>query len=255
MANIAVREADRVGFIEITRPESLNSLSQQTLTDILNACAEFDAKRSVGCIVIHGSDRAFSAGGDIKEMSEHTTTSAYMDDIFDASERFSRVKTPIIAAVSGAALGGGCELAMACDFIIAAENAKFGQPEINLGIIPGMGGTQRLAWAVGKSKAMEMCLTGRLMTAEEADIAGLVAKVVPVEQLLTTATETAQLIAQRSLVASRAAKEAVNAMFEMPLQQGLRFERRLFNTLFASHDQTEGMEAFVEKRAARFEHR
>lgn len=255
MANISTYVAERVGFIEITRPESLNSLSQQTLTDILEACVSFDESRTVGCIVIHGSERAFSAGGDITEMAEYDTTSAYMDDIFDASERFSRIRTPIVAAVNGVALGGGCELAMACDFIIAGDKARFGQPEINLGIIPGMGGTQRLAWAVGKSKAMEMCLTGRLMSAEEAESAGLVARVVPADELMDVATHIAKTIANKSLVASRAAKEAVNAMFEMPLQQGLRFERRLFHSLFASEDQTEGMEAFIAKRTPDFKHR
>lgn len=188
-------------------------------------------------------------------MAEYDTTSAYLDDIFDASERFSRIRTPIVAAVNGVALGGGCELAMACDFIIAGDKARFGQPEINLGIIPGMGGTQRLAWAVGKSKAMEMCLTGRLMSAEEAESAGLVARVVPADELMDVATDIAKTIASKSLVASRAAKEAVNAMFEMPLQQGLRFERRLFHSLFASEDQTEGMEAFIAKRTPDFKHR
>lgn len=254
MSNILVETKGRVGLITLNRPEALNALNDATMNEVVAAARDFDNDPGVGCIVLTGSEKAFAAGADIKEMSEQSAIDMYLSDWFKGWEDLTRLRTPIIAAVAGYALGGGCELAMMCDFIIAADNAKFGQPEINLGVIPGMGGSQRLTRAVGKAKAMDMCLTGRMMTADEAERAGLVSRVVPQAQLLDDVLSTAELIASKSLVASMLAKEAVNAAFETTLAQGINFERRLFHSVFASHDQKEGMAAFVEKRDPTFKH-
>lgn len=252
-ANLIVETRDHVGLVKLNRPEALNALNQELLGELNEALMKFDADDRVRCIVVTGSEKAFAAGADIKEMSEKTATEMFRLDFFaDKSRGVERIRTPIIAAVSGYALGGGCELAMMCDFILAADSAKFGQPEINLGVIPGMGGTQRLAKAVGKAKAMEMCLTGRFMGAEEAERAGLVSRVIPADKLMEEAMAVAAKIAEKSPIASMAAKEAVNRAFETGLTEGVLFERRLFHGLFASEDQKEGMAAFVEKRAPQF---
>ncbi|WCZ38407.1 putative enoyl-CoA hydratase echA8 [Corynebacterium jeddahense] len=225
------------------------------MREVTTAVAEFDADEGIGCIVITGSEKAFAAGADIKEMAPKSATEMDRLDYFANWEDISRARTPIIAAVNGYALGGGCELAMMCDFILAGDGAKFGQPEVNLGISPGIGGSQRLTRAVGKAKAMEMCLTGRHIDAEEAERAGLVARIVPAAQLLDDALDTAQTIASKSLVATAAIKEEINVAQETTLSQGLLFERRRFHALFASEDQKEGMAAFVEKREPNFTHR
>lgn len=225
------------------------------MREVTTAVAEFDADEGIGCIVITGSEKAFAAGADIKEMAPKSATEMDRLDYFANWEDISRARTPIIAAVNGYALGGGCELAMMCDFILAGDGAKFGQPEVNLGISPGIGGSQRLTRAVGKAKAMEMCLTGRHIDAEEAERAGLVARIVPAAQLLDDALDTAQTIASKSLVATAAIKEEINVAQETTLSQGLLFERRRFHVLFASEDQKEGMAAFVEKREPNFTHR
>ena len=250
---LIVEITDHVGQIRLNRPDALNALNAQLLGELADALAEMDASAKVRAIVLTGSEKAFAAGADIKEMSEKGFTDMFLDSFFDApTEAILRVRKPIIAAVAGYALGGGCELAMMCDFIIAADTAKFGQPEINLGVIPGLGGTQRLTRLVGKSKAMEMCLTGRFMDAEEAERAGLVSRVVPAKDLMRDAIETATKITEKSPVAVRAAKEAVNRSYESTLREGLLFEQRLFNGLFATEDQTEGMAAFIEKRTPQF---
>ncbi len=250
---LIVEIADHVGQIRLNRPEALNALNAQLLSELADALAEMDVSPKVRAIVLTGSEKAFAAGADIKEMSEKGFTDMFLDSFFDApTETILRVRKPIIAAVAGYALGGGCELAMMCDFIIAADTAKFGQPEINLGVIPGLGGTQRLTRLVGKSKAMEMCLTGRFMDAEEAERAGLVSRVVPAKDLMRDAVDTASKITERSPIAVRAAKEAVNRSYESTLREGLLFEQRLFNGLFATEDQAEGMAAFVEKRTPQF---
>lgn len=225
------------------------------MREVTTAVAEFDADEGIGCIVITGSEKAFAAGADIKEMAPKSATEMDRLDYFANWEDISRARTPIIAAVNGYALGGGCELAMMCDFILAGDGAKFGQPEVNLGISPGIGGSQRLTRAVGKAKAMEMCLTGRHIDAEEAERAGLVARIVPAAQLLDDALDTAQTIASKSLVATAAIKEEINVAQETTLSQGLLFERRRFHALFLSEDQKEGMAAFVEKREPNFTHR
>lgn len=225
------------------------------MREVTTAVAEFDADEGIGCIVITGSEKAFAAGADIKEMAPKSATEMDRLDYFANWEDISHARTPIIAAVNGYALGGGCELAMMCDFILAGDGAKFGQPEVNLGISPGIGGSQRLTHAVGKAKAMEMCLTGRHIDAEEAECAGLVARIVPAAQLLDDALDTAQTIASKSLVATAAIKEEINVAQETTLSQGLLFERRRFHALFASEDQKEGMAAFVEKREPNFTHR
>lgn len=225
------------------------------MREVTTAVAEFDADEGIGCIVITGSEKAFAAGADIKEMAPKSATEMDRLDYFANWEDISRARTPIIAAVNGYALGGGCELAMMCDFILAGDGAKFGQPEVNLGISPGIGGSQRLTRAVGKAKAMEMCLTGRHIDAEEAERAGLVARIVPAAQLLDDALDTAQTIASKSLVATAAIKEEINVAQETTLSQGLLFERRRFHALFASEGQKEGMAAFVEKREPNFTHR
>lgn len=254
--NILVERQDRVAIITLNRPKALNALNSTTMREVVAAGRELDTDDSVGCIVLTGAgDKAFAAGADIKEMSTQSATDMYMSDFFGGWDEFTRLRTPIIAAVDGYALGGGCELAMMCDFIIASEKAVFGQPEINLGVIPGMGGSQRLTRAIGKAKAMEMCLTGRNMKADEAETLGLVARVVPAGKALEEAVETAKVIASRSKVASTMVKDVVNAVYETTLTQGVQYERRVFNSVFASEDQKIGMEAFVNKRKPEFKHR
>ncbi|THH35458.1 enoyl-CoA hydratase [Aliishimia ponticola] len=253
---IIVDVEDHICLIKLNRPDALNALNQQLLGELMTALEEADANDSVRCIVLTGSEKAFAAGADIKEMSTMSFAEVNSVNLFaDANVRIMQIRKPIIAAVSGYALGGGCEIAMACDFIIAADNAKFGQPEINLGVIAGMGGSQRLTLAVGKSKAMDMNLTGRFMDAEEADRSGLVSRVVPAKKLMEETMSAANKIAEKSLIAARTAKEAVNRSFEVPLTEGLLVERRLFHSLFATEDQNEGMEAFLEKREAQFRDR
>lgn len=252
---ILTEQRGRVGLITLNRPEALNALSDAMGREILAAAQAFDADPSVGAIVITGSSRAFAAGADIKEMAHMSSVEMYQANWFTVWDELARVRTPMVAAVAGHALGGGCELAMIADFIIAADNAKFGQPEIKLGVIPGMGGSQRLTRAVGKAKAMEMVLTGRVMGAAEAEQAGLVARVVPVDSLLDDAVETAATIASMSKPVAMIAKEAVNAAFETTLAEGVRMERRSIFACFATEDQTEGMAAFMEKRPAVFSHR
>lgn len=252
--NILTGYEGRVLTITINRPEALNALNDATMHEVVDAVARHDADPEIGCIVITGSTRAFAAGADIKEMAEKSATEMYNSNKFADWEGLTRARTPIIAAVGGYALGGGCEVAMMCDFIIAADTAKFGQPEVNLGVLPGMGGSQRLTRAIGKAKAMEMCLTGRMMGAEEAERSGLVARVVAADDLLAEAAEVAATIAAKSKVATTMVKEAVNAVDESTLSQGVRYERRLFHAAFGSHDQKEGMAAFMEKRDANFRH-
>jgi enoyl-CoA hydratase len=249
---ILVEQRDRVGLITLNRPEALNALSVGMMTDVVAAAQSFDSDPGVGAIVITGSTRAFAAGADIKEMASRSFVDMYLADWFAGWAALTAVRTPLIAAVSGHALGGGCELALMCDFILASETAKFGQPEIKLGVIPGMGGSQRLTRAVGKAKAMELILTGRTIDAVEAERAGLVARIVPGDGLLDDALATAATIAAMSLPVAMMAKEAVNAAFELPLGVGIQFERRVFHSAFATHDQKEGMLAFIEKRAANF---
>jgi enoyl-CoA hydratase len=252
---ILVETRGRVGLLTLHRPQALNALNLQVATDVIAALRAFDADEGVGSIVVTGSEKAFAAGADIKEMVDLDAMSAYLSDAYGQWEELARIRKPVIAAVSGFALGGGCELAMMCDLIIASDTAKFGQPEIKLGIIPGMGGTQRLVRAIGKAKAMEMCLTGRMMDAQEAEQAGLVARIVPAAELLDKALELAATIASMSTPMTMMAKEAVNRAYEMTLAEGLRFERRLFHSAFASADQSEGMGAFVEKRKPEFRNR
>lgn len=253
--NILVETRGRVGLITLNRPQALNALNDATMREVVDAATGFDRSAEVGAIVLTGSQKAFAAGADIKEMSSQTYDSMYEADWFAHWDNLTRLRTPIIAAVNGYALGGGCELAMMCDLLIAGESAKFGQPEINLGVIPGMGGSQRLTRAVGKAKAMDMCLTGRMMDAAEAERSGLVSRLVADDAVLDTALEAAATIAEKSKFTARVAKEAVNAAFETTLEQGILFERRTFHALFATHDQKEGMAAFVEKRKPGFEHR
>ena len=239
-----------VGLVTLNRPDALNALNSQMMAELTDALDGFEADADVGCIVITGSEKAFAAGADIKEMADETFSQTYMNAFISGSwERVASCKKPVIAAVAGYALGGGCELAMMCDIMICARNAKFGQPEITLGILPGIGGTQRLARAVGKAKAMDMILTGRLMNAEEAERAGLVSRIVEADDLLIDeALEMARALATLSRPSVLMAKEAVNQAFELPLSEGLRFERRLFQAVFATADQKEGMAAFIEKR-------
>lgn len=242
-----------VKLIRLNRPDALNALNIELLGELANALAKADADPKVRAIVITGSEKAFAAGADVKEMSEKSFADMAMADFFGAEAKaISAIRKPIIAAVSGYALGGGCELAMMCDFIIAADTAKFGQPEINLGIMAGLGGTQRLTRFVGKSKAMEMNLTGRFMDAEEAERCGLVSRIVPAKKLVDDAMATAAKIAEKSLISVIAAKESVNRSFETTLSEGLLYERRAFHALFATDDQSEGMTAFLEKRAPHF---
>jgi len=251
---ILLERKGRVGIITLNRPKALNALNSQLMREVVAAVEELDADREIGAILLTGSERAFAAGADIKEMAPKTFSEVYAEDFFSEWDRLSSARTPIIAAVSGYALGGGCELAMLCDFIIASDTAKFGQPEIKLGVIPGIGGSQRLTRAVGKAKAMDMCLTGRNMDAEEAERAGLVSRVVPADELLDVALDAATTIASMSLPAVIMAKEAVNRSFETTLAEGVRFERRVFHSTFATADQKEGMAAFVEKRTPDFKH-
>jgi len=243
----------KVGLITLDRPQALNALCDQLMTELGQALRGFEADPAVGAIVLTGSEKAFAAGADIKEMKDRTYPAVHFEDFIGTKwETVLTIRKPVIAAVAGFALGGGCELAMMCDIILAAENAKFGQPEIKLGIIPGAGGSQRLIRAVGKSKAMDMVLTGRMMDAAEAERANLVTRVVPVESLLEEALKMGETIAAYSLPSVAMAKEAVNAAYEMTLREGVRFERRLFHSLFATEDQKEGMSAFAEKRKPAF---
>ena len=252
---ILVTRTDRVATITLNRPKALNALNTQVMNEVTGAAAELDADPGVGAIILTGNEKAFAAGADIKEMAELSFADVFAADFFAAWGRFAATRTPTIAAVAGYALGGGCELAMMCDILIAAHTAKFGQPEIKLGVLPGMGGSQRLTRAIGKAKAMDLILTGRNMAAEEAERAGLVSRVVPAEALLDEANKVAATIAGMSLSAARMAKEAVDRSFETTLSEGLLYERRLFHSAFATDDQTEGMAAFTEKRAANFTHR
>src|SRR5688500_8227179 len=246
--NILVEQRGAVTLITLNRPKALNALNTDVLRELIAAFATYDADPSQRCAVLTGSERAFAAGADIKEMESQGFAGMYASNFFQGWEKVTATRKPWIAAVAGFALGGGCEVAMMADFIIAADTAKFGQPEIKLGVSPGMGGAQRLTWAVGKAKAMEMCLTGRMMGAEEAERSGLVAKVVPAADLIDEALKTAETIAAMAPLAAIANKEMVNAAFEMGLAQGINFERRLFHGLFGTEDQKEGMSAFVEKR-------
>lgn len=250
--NVLVETRGRVGIITLNRPKALNALNIALMTDLVAAARAFDADVEIGAIVITGSERAFAAGADIKEMKDKTIPDILVNGLFLGWDAVAELRTPTIAAVAGYALGGGCELAMMCDFIIAADSATFGQPEINLGVIPGLGGTQRLTRAIGKAKAMELVLTGRTMNADEAERSGLVARIVPAAELLDDAIATATVIASKSLPVTYAAKEAVNVAYESTLAEGLRFERKTFLSLFALDDQSEGMAAFAEKRAPRF---
>ncbi|MCT9819737.1 enoyl-CoA hydratase [Microbacterium sp. W1N] len=252
---ILVETRGRVGWITLNRPEALNALNSQVMRDVVAASEAFDADEGIGAIVVTGSEKAFAAGADIKEMEQKSGREMIMDDHFGAWARFAAVRTPVIAAVSGYALGGGCELAMMCDIIIAGDTARFGQPEINLGIIPGMGGTQRLIRAVGAYTAADMVLTGRMLTADEAQHVGLVSRVVPSADLLAEATTVAETIAAKSLPSVFAAKAALDAALETTLAEGLRFEKHVFAALFDTDDQKEGMAAFREKRQPGFTHR
>ena len=252
---ILVETIERVGLITLNRPEALNAINRKLTSELIDAAEAFDRDPGIGCIVITGSEKAFAAGADIKEMQAMEFAAMYAGDWFADWQRLPAVRKPVIAAVAGFALGGGCEVAMMCDFIIAADSAKFGQPEIKLGVMPGMGGSQRLTRLIGRAKAMEMCLTGRLLDAADAARPGLVARVVPVADLRAEALKTAKTIADMSLPAAMMVKEAVNRADEGSLAEGLRLERRLFHSMFALEDQKEGMAAFVEKRNAAFKHR
>ena len=253
---ILVETRDRVGLITLNRPDSLNALNSQLMHELCEALIEFDNDDEVGAIVLTGNEKAFAAGADIKEMQPKGFIDVFSEDFLaPQAEAFTGCRKPIIAAVAGYALGGGCELAMMCDFILAADSAKFGQPEIKLGVIPGLGGTQRLPRFVGKAKAMEMCLTGRMMDADEAERSGLVSRVISADKLLPEAISVAEQIASMSLPSVLMAKEAVNRAFESTLAEGLRFERRTFNASFGTEDKKEGMAAFVEKRPAKFANR
>ena len=253
---ITVRtEAARVGIVTLNRPKQLNALNNQLMDELGAALKGFDADAGIGCIVITGSEKAFAAGADIGTMASYSFADVYKGDYITRNwEQIRQVRKPVIAAVSGFALGGGCELAMMCDFIIAADNARFGQPEIKLGIIPGAGGTQRLPRAVGKAKAMDMALTGRMMDAQEAERSGLVSRVVALDKLMEESLAAALMICDHSQIAVMAAKESVNRAFESNLSDGIMFERRMFHALFATSDQKEGMDAFVNKRKAVFKH-
>lgn len=251
---ILVEQRGRVGIIQLNRPKALNAINQQLTQELIAAAEAFDQSRDIGCMLVRGSESVFAAGADVKEMQNADFVELYLADWFAAWQRFSSLHTPKIAAVAGYALGGGCELAMMCDFIIAASDAKFGQPEIKLGLMPGMGGSQRLAKLVGRAKAMEMCLTGRLINAQEAERSGLVARVVDSITLEDEAFCSAQIIANMSLPVAMMVREAVGRAEETSLQEGLLFERRLFQSLFAFEDCKEGLTAFVEKRSPVFKH-
>lgn len=251
--NIVVEVQDHVGLIRLDRPKALNALNKALLDELADAVTKFDGDDQIGAIVLTGNEKAFAAGADITEMRPKGFVDVFKENMFaEQMEALDRCRKPIIAAVAGYALGGGCELAMACDFILAADTAKFGQPEINLGVIAGIGGTQRLTRFVGKSKAMEMNLTGRMMDADEAERSGLVSRIIPADDLVDEAMAVAAKIADKSPIAVMAAKESVDRAYETTLSEGIRFERRIFNALFATEDQKEGMDAFVEKRSAKF---
>lgn len=252
---IKVETSGKVGVITLNRPKALNALNTTLMGEVVGAARELDENPKIGCLVITGSEKAFAAGADIKEMQPLTYVDAFDQDFFAGWDGLTRIRKPIIAAVAGYALGGGCELAMMCDFIIAAETAKFGQPEITLGVMPGMGGSQRLTRFVGKSKSMDMCLTGRMMEADEAERSGLVSRVVPADDLMETALQIAAKIADFSQVSVAMTKASVNRSYESTLAEGVLFERRLFHSLFATDDQQEGMTAFVEKRQPQFRNR
>lgn len=254
-ATIIVETRGRVGLVTLNRPEVLNALNAALIAELNTALDGFEADEGIGCIVLTGSDRAFAAGADIKAIESRSFIEVFKDDFIAPWERLSRCRKPVIAAVRGFALGGGCEVAMMCDFIIAGEGAKFGQPEIKIGVIPGSGGTQRLARFIGKAKAMDLCLTGRMMDAAEAERCGLVSRLVPDGEVLNEAMKAAEQITNFSLPSVMTAKEAVNRAFETTLSEGVRFERRVFQSLFATEDQKEGMAAFVGKRPANFKHR
>lgn len=249
---ILLEKNNGVGLITLNRPQALNALNSTLIQDLNLALDDLDRDPTIGCMVITGSEKAFAAGADIKEMAELSFPNIYLDDFFHLADRIAQRRKPLIAAVSGYALGGGCELALMCDFIYCADNAKFGLPEVTLGVIPGIGGTQRLTLAIGKAKAMEMCLTARQMGAVEAEQSGLVAQVFPKEALVEKTLKAAEKIAEKSVVATMMIKESINRAFEVSLQEGLRFERRTFHSIFATQDQKEGMQAFVEKRQANF---
>lgn len=254
--DIELTREGAVAILQMDRPKALNALNLNMMQELADALSKLEADDSVGCVILTGSEKAFAAGADIKDMAEDEYLGLYKNDRFEAyhmaTERFRK---PIIAAVAGYALGGGCEVAMMCDFIIAADNAKFGQPEINLGVMPGMGGTQRMLRAVGKAKTMDLCLTGRMMDADEAERAGLVSRVVPLDKLMETAKEAAAKIAGQSQPIAMMTKETIEAGFEMTLSQGIRYERRLFQSMFTISDQKEGMAAFIEKRKPHFKNR
>lgn len=253
--NILVETRGNVGLITLNRPEALNALNAALIEDLYRALEAFEADSNIGCMVLTGSEKAFAAGADIKEMQSKDYMDVYLNDFISRWEKIAQVRKPVVAAVAGFALGGGCEMAMACDFILAAETAKFGQPEIKLGVMPGAGGTQRLTRFVGKSKAMEMCLTGRMMDAEEAERSGLVSRIVPAAELIDEAVKTAQKIAEMSRPIAMLTKETVNRAYETTLSEGIRFERRVFHSMFAVEDQKEGMAAFAEKRKAEFKNK
>jgi enoyl-CoA hydratase len=253
--NIQVEKRGRVALVTLNRPKALNALNSALIAELNDALAQFQSDDKIGCVVLTGSEKAFAAGADIKEMSSLSYVEAYTGDFITSWDEVSRFRKPIIAAVAGYALGGGCELAMMCDFILAADTAKFGQPEITLGVMPGAGGTQRLTRFVGKSKAMEMCLTGRMMDAAEAESSGLVSRVIPADELVDEAMRVAEKIADFSLPIAMMTKESVNRSYETTLTEGVRFERRVFHSMFATEDQSEGMAAFVEKRSPQFKNR
>ncbi len=254
--NILVEKTGAVAVIRLNRPQAMNALNAKLMAELAQALGELEADDGVRCLVLTGNDKAFAAGADIKEMKDRTFMDVYKTDFITATwEQLSKTRKPVIAAVAGYALGGGCEIAMMCDFIIAADNARFGQPEITIGTIPGSGGTQRLTRFVGKSKAMEMCLTGRMMDAAEAERSGLVSRVVPLADLMAEAMKAAEKIAGLSLPMVMLAKEAVNRAYETTMAEGVRFERRLFHATFATEDQKEGMSAFAEKRPPKFKDR
>jgi enoyl-CoA hydratase len=254
-ATILVARHGRVAVVTLNRPEALNALNLELMNEVTTVCAELDADPEVGCIVLTGSTKAFAAGADIKEMQPRTYQEMYAADWFGPWDRLSAVRTPLVAAVSGYALGGGCELAMLCDTIIASETARFGQPEVKLGVMPGIGGSQRLTRFVGKAKAMDMCLTGRMMDAQEAERSGLVSRVVPADRLLDDAIELASTIAGMSKPITMMITESIDRSYETSLAEGVRFERRVFHAAFATEDQKEGMAAFVDKRPPEFHHR
>ena len=254
--NIEVRiEGGKVGIVTLNRPKALNALNGPLMDELGSALKAFDANEAIGCIIVTGSEKAFAAGADISAMAKHNFNDVYKEDFITRNwETIRSIRKPVIAAVSGFALGGGCELAMMCDFIIAAENAKFGQPEIKIGIIPGAGGTQRLPRAIGKAKAMDLALTGRMMNVDEAERSGLVSRVVPLDKLMEETLAAALVICSHSQLAVKAAKESVNRAFESSLSDGVMYERRIFQSLFATEDQKEGMDAFLNKRTPVFKH-